>query len=160
MLGAVTRVSSGDSCAYSTTATPRNTLTLTLEPNLTVAEVLSAKEAAYAQSTSPQLITPWPGPTEYGSYLWQVNWDSGAGGAAGAQSQVVQILGDRDLGVELMTKPTSAATGYRLGTSGCWGSDEAVEHVADIALDRSMGVPLGYRASSRAPSCVKANTGF
>jgi hypothetical protein len=160
VLGAVTRVSSGDSCIYTTTTTPRSTLTLTLQPNLTAAQMLSAKESAYAQATSPQLIAPWPGPPDYGTYLWQVSWDSGAGGAAGAQSQAVQILGDSDLSVELMTKPTSSATNYQLGTSECWGPYRAVEHVSDIALIRLVGVPVSYGASSRSPSCVKANEGF
>jgi hypothetical protein len=160
VLGAVTSSSSGNTCVYSASATPRSRLALMLQPNLSAAQVLSAKESAYAQATSPQLTARWPGLSEYGRYLWQVSWDSGTGGAAGAQSQAAQILGNRDLGVQLTTTPTSSATGYHVGTSECWGADEAVAHVADIALDRSIGVPLSYRPSSRAPSCVKANEGF
>jgi hypothetical protein len=160
ILGAVSSVSSAGSCTYAATATPRSTLTLELQSGLDAAQLLAAKQSSYAQATGPQAIAPWPGPPEYGSYLWQFEWDSGLGGAAGAQSRVVQMLGDRRLEVEVATSPTSSPTGYHLGTSQCWGPDEAVEHVADIALDRSLGVPLSYRASSRARSCVKANEGF
>jgi hypothetical protein len=70
------------------------------------------------------------------------------------------MIGERQFEVAITTTPTTGATGYQVGTSQCWGPDEAVEHVSEIALDRSMGVPIGYRPSSRAHSCVNANQGF
>ena len=159
VLGAGTHTASGDSCTYTMTATPRSTLTVTLQPNLTPVQVLAAKQAAYTHATSPQLSSPRP-PPDYGKYLWQLSWESGDGGASGAQSQTVQILGDLELTVELATKPTSDATGYEVGMSQCWRADEVVEHVTDLAFDRLVGVPISYHTGSAGPSCAKANEGF
>jgi len=160
VLGARTQSSSGDSCTYTMSGMPRSTLTVTLQPNLTPAQVLAAKQAAYTQATSPQLIAPWPGPPDYGKYLWVLSWESGDGGASGAQSQTVQILGEDSLTVQLATRPTSDATGYEVGTSQCWRADEVVEHATDIAFDRLLGVPISYHTVATGPSCAKANEEF
>ncbi len=160
VLGAAMRSSSGDSCSYAMSGTPASTLTITLAPNLTAAQVLAAKQATYAQATSPLLSGPWPGAPEYTRNLWHVSWDSGNGGASGAQSQAVEIIGDTELTVQLATRPTSDATGYQVGSSRCWETDEAVEHVADLAFDRLMGVPVSYRSGPPVHSCAKQDEGF
>ncbi|MGA9874590.1 MAG: hypothetical protein WBQ21_02155 [Solirubrobacteraceae bacterium] len=162
VLGTGTQTSSSDSCTYTMAGTPRSTLTVTLQPNLTPAQALATKQTAYSQESSNLAEEPTPlEAPDYDKYLWRASWDSGEGGAGGAQSQVVQIYGDMALTVELATKPTnSASSEYQVGTSQCWESAAAVEHVTDIAFDRLMGMDISYRTGTEKRSCVKANESF
>jgi hypothetical protein len=160
VLGAGTQSTSSDSCTYITTGTPRSILTVTLAPNLTSAQVLAAKQAAYGQESSNQPEQPSSlGPPDYGKYLWQASWNSYVGGESAPQSQIVKIFGDLELTVGLVTKPRGNDVNYQVGTSQCWGAETAVEHVADIAFDRLMGVPITF-IHSAGRSCVKANEKF
>lgn len=151
VLGAATQSSGGDVCTYTMSGTPRSILRVSLDANLTAAQILAAKQAAYTQAASPSIS---PGPPDYGKYLWAISWESGSGGESGSQSQSVLILGDLELTVTLATKPTNNATGSQVGTSQCWEAHEAVQHVTDIAFDRSMGVAISYHAHPTARSCA------
>lgn len=165
ILGPVTQASRSDSCSYVTTgSSPQSALTLTLQPNLTAAQTLAAKQAAYAQyavAVEAGAVTGEPEaalPPDYDDYLWTETWDTATSGFVTAQA--AQILGDTALSVDLTTTPAQTNPNYDVGISQCWSPEEAVSHVTDIAFDRLIGLPVTYRIHSAVKSCVQPAGSF
>ncbi len=140
VLGPVSQASPNGACAYTTTATPSSTLTVTLHSGLTPAQVTAAEHQAFSDVSSSAPGGD-AGPPDYNPHLWKAAWDTDSGGMS--QTNVVRIFDDLQLTVELVTP--SNHTNARVGPSRRWDSDTAAEHAADIAFDRLAGVPVSYR---------------
>jgi hypothetical protein len=141
VLGQVSQASPTDACTYTTSAKPTSTLTLTVHPDLTLAQVIAAERQAFGQvsSSSPGANV---GPPDYNPHLWKAAWDTASGGMS--QASEVRIFANLELTVELVTDDPSNHTDDPVGPSKLWDSDTAVEHAADIAFDRLAGVPISY----------------
>jgi hypothetical protein len=151
VLGPVSQASPNGACAYTTTATPSSTLTLTLRSGLTQAQVTAAEHQAFGDVSS-SVPGGDAGPPDYNPHLWKAAWDTVGGGMS--QTDVVRIFANLELTVELVTP--GSHTDARVGSVKSWDSDTAAEHAADIAFDRLAGVPVSYRNFARDTATAKS----
>jgi hypothetical protein len=141
VLGQVSQASPNEACTYMTSAKPTSTLTLTLHPNLTQAQVIAIENQAYGEVSSNARGGD-VGPPDYNPHLWKAAWDTASGGMS--QTNDVRIFANLELTVELVTDDPSNRTNDTVGPSKIWESDTAAEHTADIAFDRLAGVQISY----------------
>lgn len=143
ILGVVATASSSDSCTYTANGQPSNTLTVTLVPGLTSAQVTAVKRLAYSRERKHPEENYTPGPPDYRAYNWWANWETSSGGLN--RREYLQLIGNVELTIEVVT---ATPPGYSQGEtpfygpqigSGPWSSDMAATHLLDIASDRLMG---------------------
>ncbi len=81
VLGPVSQTAQGDACTYTTTAKPTSTLTLTLHPGLTPAQVSAAETQAFSEASraAPGADTEAPA---YNPHLWKTAWGTASGGTS------------------------------------------------------------------------------
>jgi hypothetical protein len=141
VLGPGSQTAQGDTCTYTTSSKPSSTLTLTLHPGLTPAQVSAAETLAFSEAAraTPGANTGAPA---YNPHLWKAAWDTASGGVS--KTTDVRILTGLSLTVELASNSSSNHTDVQVGPSQLWDSDTAAAHVADIAFDRVAGVPISH----------------
>jgi len=129
--------SSGAGCIYTTTGEPSPALRLTLQPNLSPAQVMTAKMAAYqSEAYSEEYLHTEP--PQYNDYTWTADWGTAGGGLANIN--VVRFVGDVELTLELTTLDPSNTLGGSVGPLALnWNADDAAIHFSDLAFDRLMG---------------------
>lgn len=138
ILGALVQApaSSSTTCTYTRVAQPSSKLTLTLETNLSAAQVSSA-EAAAERAESYY----YKGPPRFANHAWSATWITTTNGLR--TNHTVRFTG----GVELALELTTNALDEELGPPTLnWSPEGASEHFTDLALDRLMGwdpVPAG-----------------
>jgi len=140
-LGSVTLAAESDSCTYTTVGAPKSTLTLTLQPGLTEAQVAAAKQAAYSDES---VAGSKHGPPDYDKYTWSAEWEKASGGMG--YNDAVRFVGDVELGVEMVTADPGNSLELKVGHEVDVGIDVihlyaamVVAHLADIGFDRLMG---------------------
>lgn len=142
VLGPVSQASpNGSACAYTTIAKPTSTITLTLHPGLTPAQVTAIEHQAFSEASS-NAPSGDGGAPDYSPHLWKAAWDTASAGMS--QTNDIRIFANLELTVELVTEDSRNHTDDRVGPSKIWSSDIAAEHAADIAFDRLAGVPISY----------------
>jgi len=141
VLGPVSQASSDDACTYTTSAMPTTTLTLTLHPGLTQAQVTAVEHQAFDEVSSNASGSD-VGPPAYSPHLWKAAWDTAGGGES--QTNDLRIFTNLELTVELVTDDPRNHTDDTVGPSKTWDSDTVAEHAADIAFDRLAGVMISY----------------
>jgi hypothetical protein len=141
VLGPVSQTAQGDVCTYTTSAKPSSTLTLTLHPSLTSAQVSAAETQAFSEAAraAPGADTGAPA---YNPHLWKADWDTASGGVS--KTTDVRIFTGLELTIELASENSANHTNVQVGPSRTWNLDTAAAHAADIAFDRLAGVPISY----------------
>jgi hypothetical protein len=151
VLGPVTAASSGERCIYTSTATPTSaatptsTATIALAADLSPAQVIAAKHAAYSRE-----LKAFGGnrdevaPARYSRYDWSAHWEAARGSLTASYD--AEFVGDVELTTEVtLAVPYNAEQseggGRQIG-AGPWGTVEAAGHLSDIAYDRLMGWPV------------------
>ncbi len=136
VLGPVTTSSSSSTgCTYTTVGRPSSTVTLSLQSNLSPAQVTAAKTAAYEAEAYY-----YSGPPRYNDYTWTSSWDTAAGGIANTYG--VRFVGDVELTIELTTSDPSNTLGgdpELVVLPLDWKAGEAASHFTYLAFDRLMG---------------------
>jgi hypothetical protein len=150
VLGPVTATSAPNSCAYTTNTQPASAITVTLQANLTPAQVAAAERTASRKERSAtNLIAQAENDS---SYRWSAAWETTKGSIS--ENREVQIVGDVQLNTDLVTPAADSRyeeghVGLALHVTGepsptYWESDVALQHFADLAFDRLMGWPVRY----------------
>lgn len=128
--------SSGSGCTYTASGGPSSKLALALQPDLTAAQVMSAKTAAYKSEAYY-----YTDPPRYNEYTWTATWDTAGGGLA--NSHVVRFVGDVELTLDITTLDPSNTLGGSAGLPTLnWSAEAAAIHFTDLAFDRLMGWQL------------------
>jgi hypothetical protein len=143
-LGPVTQAAGSDSCTYTTAGAPKSTLTVTLQPSLTEAQVTAAKQAAYGDESAAGAKHGAP---DYDKYTWSAEWEKASGGMG--YSDAVRFAGNVEFAVEMVTADPGNSLELQVGHEVEVGIDvihpytaTVVAHLADIGFDRLMGWPV------------------